>query len=97
MSIRVVCISRSAAAGGEIVGRAVSQRLGFRYVDEEIVKKAQQGDKDAKIEASVLGQALELLRESKPARLTRPRDHCWPPWGLGDVMLRPAPLHLTGW
>ena len=39
-----------------------------------LVKKAQQGDKDAKIEASVLGQALELLRESKPARLTKPRD-----------------------
>jgi len=39
-----------------------------------LVKKAQQGDKEAKIEASVLGQALELLRESKPARLTRPKD-----------------------
>ncbi|MFL6725046.1 MAG: redox-regulated ATPase YchF [Sphingomicrobium sp.] len=40
-----------------------------------LVKKAQQGDKDAKIEASVLGQALELLRESKPARLTKAKDH----------------------
>ena len=39
-----------------------------------LVKKAQQGDKDARIEASVLGQALELLRASKPARLTRPKD-----------------------
>jgi GTP-binding protein YchF len=39
-----------------------------------LVKKAQQGDKEAKIEASVLGQALELLRESKPARLTQPKD-----------------------
>lgn len=39
-----------------------------------LVKKAQQGDKDAKIEASVLGQALDLLRESKPARLTEPKD-----------------------
>jgi GTP-binding protein YchF len=39
-----------------------------------LVKKAQQGDKDAKIEASVLGQALELLRASKPARLTQPKD-----------------------
>ncbi len=35
-----------------------------------LVKKAQQGDKEAKIEASVLGQALDLLRASKPARLT---------------------------
>jgi GTP-binding protein YchF len=40
-----------------------------------LVKKAQQGDKEAKIEASVLGQALDLLRASKPARLTQPKDH----------------------
>ena len=39
-----------------------------------LVKKAQQGDKEAKIQASVLGQALELLRASKPARLTQPKD-----------------------
>jgi len=40
-----------------------------------LVKKAQQGDKEAKIEASVLGQALELLRASRPARLVQPKDH----------------------
>jgi GTP-binding protein YchF len=39
-----------------------------------LVKKAQQGDKEAKVEASVLSQALELLRASKPARLTQPKD-----------------------
>ncbi|HKX91336.1 MAG TPA: redox-regulated ATPase YchF [Sphingomicrobium sp.] len=39
-----------------------------------LVKKAQQGDKEAKIEASVLGQALDLLRDSTPARLTQPKD-----------------------
>jgi hypothetical protein len=39
-----------------------------------LAKKAAQGDKDAKVQASVLGQALELLRDSKPARLTEPRD-----------------------
>ncbi|MDP3673600.1 MAG: redox-regulated ATPase YchF [Novosphingobium sp.] len=37
-------------------------------------KKAAQGDKEAKIAASVLGQALDLLREGKPARLVKPRD-----------------------
>ncbi|TXG98251.1 MAG: redox-regulated ATPase YchF [Rhodocyclaceae bacterium] len=37
-------------------------------------KRATSGDKEAKIAASVLGQALELLREGKPARLTEPRD-----------------------
>jgi ribosome-binding ATPase len=39
-----------------------------------LVKKAQQGDKEAKVEASVLAQALELLRASKPARLTKSKD-----------------------
>ena len=39
-----------------------------------LVKKAQQGDKEAKIEASVLGQALDLLCASKPARLVQPKD-----------------------
>ena len=37
-------------------------------------KKGQQGDKEAKTAASVLGQALDLLREGKPARLTKPKD-----------------------
>ena len=39
-----------------------------------LAKKATQGDKESKIAASVLGQALDLLREGKPARLTAPRD-----------------------
>ena len=39
-----------------------------------LAKKGTQGDKEAKIAASVLGQALDLLREGKPARLTVPKD-----------------------
>jgi ribosome-binding ATPase len=39
-----------------------------------LIKKGQQGDKEAKIGAAVLGQALELLRDGKPARLTQPKD-----------------------
>jgi len=37
-------------------------------------KRGATGDKEAKATASVLGQALELLREGKPARLTEPKD-----------------------
>ena len=37
-------------------------------------KKAAQGDKDAKLLVSVLQPALDLLRDSKPARLARPGD-----------------------
>jgi GTP-binding protein YchF len=35
-------------------------------------RRATGGDKEAKVMTSVLGQALELLREGKPARLTEP-------------------------
>ncbi|WP_394269527.1 redox-regulated ATPase YchF [Qipengyuania sp.] len=37
-------------------------------------KRASAGDKEAKVQASVLGQALDLLRDGKPARLTEPKD-----------------------
>ena len=37
-------------------------------------KRGAAGDKEAKITASVLGQALDLLRAGKPARLTEPKD-----------------------
>ena len=37
-------------------------------------KKGAQGDKDAKAAAAVLGRALDLLRDGKPARLTQASD-----------------------
>jgi cytidylate kinase len=40
MKTRVVCISRTMAAGGETVGELVASRLKFRYVDEEIISLA---------------------------------------------------------
>ena len=39
-----------------------------------LAKKGLQGDKEARAAASVLGQALDLLRDGKPARLTVPKD-----------------------
>lgn len=36
----VICISHAIGAGGADVGRLVAERLGFRYVDEEIVLQA---------------------------------------------------------
>ena len=39
-----------------------------------LVKRGQTGDKESKIAASILSQSLELLREGKPARLTKPKD-----------------------
>jgi cytidylate kinase len=36
----VICIARTDGAGGEEVGRSVADRLGFLYVDAEIVARA---------------------------------------------------------
>lgn len=55
---RVVCISRDAGAGGEAVGRALAQGLGFRYVDEEIVTRA----------ASKLGVEVDLVADVESRR-----------------------------
>ncbi|QLC24521.1 redox-regulated ATPase YchF [Parasphingopyxis algicola] len=41
---------------------------------ENARRRATGGDKQAKTIASVLGQALDLLKDGKPARLTEPRD-----------------------
>jgi cytidylate kinase len=37
---RVICISHATGAEGEAVGRAVAERLGFRYVDDEVIGEA---------------------------------------------------------
>ena len=39
-----------------------------------LIKKGTQGDKDARVAAAVLGRALDLLREGRPARLVVPGD-----------------------
>lgn len=40
MACSVVCISHTTGAGGEEVGRLVAERLGFLYVDDDIVARA---------------------------------------------------------
>ena len=40
MPSRIICVSHTTGAGGESVGRAVSDRLGFRYVDDEVIESA---------------------------------------------------------
>jgi cytidylate kinase len=42
MAITAVCISRTMGAGGEEIGGRVANRLGFDYVDEDIVTRAAQ-------------------------------------------------------
>jgi integrase len=46
----VICISRADGAGGEDVGREVASRLGFRYIDEEVIDRAaERGGIDASL------------------------------------------------
>jgi GTP-binding protein YchF len=63
----------------EIAASAQEIETQIEFVDiAGLVRGASQGEglgKEAKIEASVLSQALELLRASKPARLVQPKDH----------------------
>ena len=40
MVFKAICISRSSHADGEAVGRAVAERLGLRYVDDEVIAEA---------------------------------------------------------
>jgi cytidylate kinase len=37
---QTICISHAPGAGGSAVGRAVAERLGFQYVDEEVILAA---------------------------------------------------------
>lgn len=38
--VRVICVSHLTGAEGEAVARGVADRLGFRYLDDEIIEKA---------------------------------------------------------
>ena len=40
MASRAICISRATGANGEVVGQEVAERLGFQYVDEEVISEA---------------------------------------------------------
>ena len=71
MAFGAVCISRATGAGGEQVGRLVADRLGFVYVDEEIVSRtaAKAGidagtvaDEEAR--KSVVSRMLQALAQS---------------------------------
>lgn len=73
MGAKVVCISRTLAAGGEEVGQAVAQRLHFRFVDDEIITRAASKagvlpEEIARAERkqSLMQRLLETLRTTAP-------------------------------
>lgn len=59
MAKRVVCVSRTLGAGGEEVAHDVAARLGFRYIDDEIVAMAAQ-------KAGVSREQIEKQEHSQP-------------------------------
>jgi hypothetical protein len=82
---KVVAISRAAGAEGERIGALVAERLGFRYVDEEIITRAAEKQgvdpaaiADAERRKSVILRLLEGLGRSGAAGAT-PGGPMWVP------------------
>ncbi len=73
MSTRVICISRSLAAGGESIAAHVAHRLGFRCVDDEIVTRAAEMEnldpaviEDVEKRKSLVARLIESLGSGPP-------------------------------
>jgi cytidylate kinase len=62
---RIICVSHLAGAEGEAVARGVAERLGFRYLDEEIIETAAEW---VELDPSVVGEVER--RKSLMTRLT---------------------------
>jgi cytidylate kinase len=73
----MICISRAVGAGGEEIGRTVAERLGYRYIDDEVIEQAAEwADLDPALVADVerpkpAGTRLlgRLADRSSPTRL----------------------------
>ena len=94
MGKSVVCISRTLAAGGETIGKMVAEKLGFRYVDEEVLRLASekaQVDLKLVVEEEHRKSILDRLLDSLA---TRPTVDSYLPVGGEGVyyMLEAAPV-----
>jgi cytidylate kinase len=97
MHASVICISRTAVAGGETLGMVVAQHLGFRYFDDEVIQLA--ADK-AKVDLALIDQVEHrqpILKRVIDA-LGGPISREPPPEGYYaasiNVLSRPAPEAL---
>jgi cytidylate kinase len=91
MRTRVVCVSRSLAARGEEVARNVAERLGFRYVDDEIIRRAAEKEK---VDVATIAEVER--RQSLIARLLDSMAAMPVPdaMGMGAGMLQPAAFSM---
>jgi cytidylate kinase len=84
MATSVICISRALGAGGEDVARLVSERLGFVYVDEEIVARAAERSgidhevvADEERRKSLIASLLSAMADGGATFGTPPLDETW--------------------
>jgi len=91
MSTRIVTISHAWGAGGDNIGRSVADRLGFRYVDEEIITlAAEKHGLDAAVVADVekrRGLLARILDDMADAPMIDP--------GVPTVLLMPEAAGFT--
>ncbi|HZT86196.1 MAG TPA: cytidylate kinase-like family protein [Gaiellaceae bacterium] len=79
MTCSVVCISHTTGSGGDEVGKQVAERLGYLYVDEDIVARAAAAGglepadiADEERRKSYARRVLETLAEGDPSMWTTP-------------------------
>jgi cytidylate kinase len=72
---QAVCISHATGADGAAVGRAVAERLGFRYVDDEVIAEAAEWAEldpalvaDAERRKPLVARLLGHMTEGGPAQ-----------------------------
>ena len=96
MPHQAVCISHATGAGGRAVGQAVAERLGFRYVDEEVIAEAAEwADLDPAVVADaerrkpLVERALGGLAYAGPgAEFAAPDAWGWADMGPAEADLR---------
>lgn len=91
MTCTAVCISHTSGAGGEEVGRLVAERLGFLYVDEEIVARAA-----ARGGVQAAEVASEERRKSLAARVLEAIAQGGDAWAMGGSVPLRAGEELSG-
>jgi cytidylate kinase len=74
MTTTCICLSRAIGAGGDQIGRAIAQQLGYRFVDDEIVTRASERAEvpvelveDAERRKGMVQRVLEALGTSAAA------------------------------
>jgi cytidylate kinase len=77
MACSVVCVSHTTGSGGDAVGKEVAERLGYLYIDEDIVASAAAAGglepkdiADEERRKSYASRVLDMLAEGDPAMWT---------------------------